>query len=336
MRVALLLLLLLVLLLLLLLPPPSLGAQLTVAASTDSVSQQSQVPPIGRKCSPDEYWTGSSCCKLCPAEEEVMRNCTVTSDQMCQCQTSHFYRPPDSPEECRPCSTSAFSELCVTLSVRHLSWSSCPRVPSWTRHSQGVPMGPWSCRNAILPQTRCAGRPLQFQGIKPSGLRSYLLCLFVSASAFATSVRNLLAEDSELCSVASLMEPVTQQQARCLQARCPAHCCKFRTKVQILQSPQVTQCCLKTQWRWCVRPQRSPRPQRAQQVSVASPTAATGKGGQALDWSPQPDPSTPRACGSSRSPGGLSSHLESDRPQSCARQRPSRGRRATAPGAVPG
>ncbi|XP_039696502.1 tumor necrosis factor receptor superfamily member 22-like isoform X3 [Pteropus medius] len=105
MRVALLLLLLLVLLLLLLLPPPSLGAQLTVAASTDSVSQQSQVPPIGRKCSPDEYWTGSSCCKLCPAEEEVMRNCTVTSDQMCQCQTSHFYRPPDSPEECRPCST---------------------------------------------------------------------------------------------------------------------------------------------------------------------------------------------------------------------------------------
>ncbi|XP_024902052.1 uncharacterized protein LOC102891285 [Pteropus alecto] len=160
------------------------------------------------------------------------------------------------------------------------------------------------------------------------GLRSYLFyCSLFSASSFAASfaatIRNLLAEYANLCSVASLMEPVTQQQARCLQARCPAHCCKFRTKVQTLQSPQVTQCCLKTQWRWCVRPQRSPRPQRAQQVSMASPTAATGKGGEALDWSPQPDPSTPRACGSARSPGGLSSHLESDRPQSCARQRPS-------------
>lgn len=78
-----------------------------------------------------------------------------------------------------------------------------------------------------------------------------------------------------------------------LQAQFPAHCCKSRTKTQTLKSPPVTQCCLKTEWRWCVRAQRSPGPQRAQRGSMAPPTSATGKGGHTPDWSPRPDPSTP-------------------------------------------
>ncbi|ELK13220.1 Tumor necrosis factor receptor superfamily member 22 [Pteropus alecto] len=115
-------------------PPPSLQATvttLTVAASTDSVSQQSQVPPSGRRCRPDEYWTGSSCCKRCPTEEEVVRNCTVTSDQMCQCQTSHFYRPPDSPEECRPCSiNSVLPEDTVEMVCEAPTLTTAPESPA--------------------------------------------------------------------------------------------------------------------------------------------------------------------------------------------------------------
>lgn len=65
-----------------------------------------------------------------------------------------------------------------------------------------------------------------------------------------------------------------------LQTQCPAHCYKSKTKTQTPKSPQVTQWCLKTEWRCCVRPQCSPGPQEAPQVSMAPlPPAATGVGG---------------------------------------------------------
>ncbi|OBS74621.1 hypothetical protein A6R68_14844 [Neotoma lepida] len=42
-------------------------------------------------------------CSSCDEDQEVVANCTTTSDQKCQCRVGHFYSDPGSHEFCRPC-----------------------------------------------------------------------------------------------------------------------------------------------------------------------------------------------------------------------------------------
>ncbi|KAM5223982.1 uncharacterized protein RBU33_001830 [Hipposideros larvatus] len=44
-------------------------------------------------------------CATCSQDQEVVVECTLTSDRLCQCITGHFYQLPDSYEFCRRCST---------------------------------------------------------------------------------------------------------------------------------------------------------------------------------------------------------------------------------------
>nr|XP_036867350.1 tumor necrosis factor receptor superfamily member 6-like isoform X2 [Manis javanica] len=44
-------------------------------------------------------------CDLCSSDEEMVVDCTSTSNRVCRCQTGHFYRHKDFFEFCSPCST---------------------------------------------------------------------------------------------------------------------------------------------------------------------------------------------------------------------------------------
>ncbi|XP_057362705.1 uncharacterized protein LOC118907332 isoform X2 [Manis pentadactyla] len=44
-------------------------------------------------------------CDLCSSDEEMVVDCTSTSNRVCRCQTGHFYRHKDFFDFCSPCST---------------------------------------------------------------------------------------------------------------------------------------------------------------------------------------------------------------------------------------
>ncbi|KAH0508114.1 Tumor necrosis factor receptor superfamily member 22 [Microtus ochrogaster] len=43
-------------------------------------------------------------CSSCDKNQEMVSNCSATSDRKCQCRIGHFYADPQSPEFCLPCS----------------------------------------------------------------------------------------------------------------------------------------------------------------------------------------------------------------------------------------
>ncbi|XP_075831049.1 tumor necrosis factor receptor superfamily member 23-like [Microtus pennsylvanicus] len=43
-------------------------------------------------------------CSNCDKNEEMVADCSATSDRKCQCRIGHFYADPQSPEFCLPCS----------------------------------------------------------------------------------------------------------------------------------------------------------------------------------------------------------------------------------------
>ncbi|XP_055470691.1 tumor necrosis factor receptor superfamily member 22-like isoform X3 [Psammomys obesus] len=55
-------------------------------------------------CGSDEYLSMGHCCKLCPADQKIIANCSATSDQKCQCQTQLYCNDPNFPETCLPLS----------------------------------------------------------------------------------------------------------------------------------------------------------------------------------------------------------------------------------------
>uniref|UniRef100_A0A8C6GJW2 TNFR-Cys domain-containing protein n=1 Tax=Mus spicilegus TaxID=10103 RepID=A0A8C6GJW2_MUSSI len=42
-------------------------------------------------------------CSTCDKDQEMVADCSVTSDRKCQCQTGLYYYDPKFPESCRPC-----------------------------------------------------------------------------------------------------------------------------------------------------------------------------------------------------------------------------------------
>ncbi|GAB1301939.1 Tumor necrosis factor receptor superfamily member 22 [Apodemus speciosus] len=42
-------------------------------------------------------------CSTCDKNQEMVTDCSATSDRKCQCQTHRFYYDPESPELCRQC-----------------------------------------------------------------------------------------------------------------------------------------------------------------------------------------------------------------------------------------
>ncbi|XP_032751214.1 tumor necrosis factor receptor superfamily member 22-like isoform X2 [Rattus rattus] len=44
-------------------------------------------------------------CSTCTKEQEMVADCSATSDRVCQCQTGHYYYDPKFPEFCCPCTT---------------------------------------------------------------------------------------------------------------------------------------------------------------------------------------------------------------------------------------
>ncbi|XP_052050638.1 tumor necrosis factor receptor superfamily member 22-like [Apodemus sylvaticus] len=42
-------------------------------------------------------------CSTCDKNQEMVADCSATSDRKCQCQTRHYYSDPESPESCRQC-----------------------------------------------------------------------------------------------------------------------------------------------------------------------------------------------------------------------------------------
>nr|XP_048314372.1 tumor necrosis factor receptor superfamily member 22-like isoform X2 [Myodes glareolus] len=62
------------------------------------------------KCHPGSYTDAAngldSCrpCSSCDKNQEMLANCSATSDRQCQCRMGHFYADPQSPELCLPCS----------------------------------------------------------------------------------------------------------------------------------------------------------------------------------------------------------------------------------------
>ncbi|XP_052569771.1 tumor necrosis factor receptor superfamily member 22-like isoform X2 [Peromyscus californicus insignis] len=61
------------------------------------------------KCHPGTFTRASngleSCipCSSCDERQEMVAECSATSDRKCQCQVGHFYSDPKSYEVCRPC-----------------------------------------------------------------------------------------------------------------------------------------------------------------------------------------------------------------------------------------
>ncbi|XP_021075575.2 tumor necrosis factor receptor superfamily member 23-like [Mus pahari] len=61
------------------------------------------------KCHPGTF-TGSDnglddcrLCSTCDKDQEMVADCSATSDRKCQCQTGLYYFDPKFPESCRPC-----------------------------------------------------------------------------------------------------------------------------------------------------------------------------------------------------------------------------------------
>ncbi|XP_070313932.1 tumor necrosis factor receptor superfamily member 1B-like isoform X2 [Odocoileus virginianus] len=72
---------------------------------TSVVFTQGQGLPSSQSCSPSEYLIAGRCCKACPADEEVLEECTPTHDRVCQCRSGYFYAHVGCSEICSLCST---------------------------------------------------------------------------------------------------------------------------------------------------------------------------------------------------------------------------------------
>ncbi|EDL18224.1 tumor necrosis factor receptor superfamily member 22 isoform 2 [Mus musculus] len=61
------------------------------------------------KCHPgtftekDNYLDACILCSTCDKDQEMVADCSATSDRKCQCRTGLYYYDPKFPESCRPC-----------------------------------------------------------------------------------------------------------------------------------------------------------------------------------------------------------------------------------------
>ncbi|XP_070282456.1 tumor necrosis factor receptor superfamily member 10D-like isoform X2 [Myotis yumanensis] len=88
---------------------PLLRVRLTLNPSSNLSSEPSVVSlSPGSRCGPHEYeyQSGRRCCQRCPADQEMVSDCTPKQDRKCQCKTGEFYCDSENcPENCYRCTS---------------------------------------------------------------------------------------------------------------------------------------------------------------------------------------------------------------------------------------
>ncbi|XP_059566771.1 tumor necrosis factor receptor superfamily member 4-like isoform X3 [Myotis daubentonii] len=84
---------------------PSLQLTLSTSSNLSSKLSAASLSP-GSRCGPGEYWSGRRCCQRCPADQEMVSDCTPTQDRQCQCKTGEYYCDSEHClEGCNPCTS---------------------------------------------------------------------------------------------------------------------------------------------------------------------------------------------------------------------------------------